>query len=126
MTATYRGGAATGRAGHTRITQSALTHTAEAVAAAAFGVPRREVRIALADDGGALGITVSVALPAPSLLQAAQDPSGVEHCGGTVFDRADRARNAIREKAQQVTGSQVGRIDIRLTGIRAPAERKLA
>lgn len=126
MTATNRGAAAAGRAGHTRITRSALTHTAEAVAAAAFGVPRREVRVALADDDGALGITVSVPLPAPSLLQAAQDPSAVERGGGTVFDRADRARNGIRETAQQVTGSQVGRIDIRLTKIHPPAERKLA
>lgn len=126
MTVANRGAAAMRRAGHTRITKSALTHTAEAVAAAAFGVPRREVRVALADDGGALGITVSVPLPAPSLLQAAQDPSVVDHGGGTVFDRADRARNGIRETAQQVTGSQVGRIDIRLTGIRPPAERKLS
>lgn len=126
MTATNRGAAATGRTGHTRITKSALTHTAEAVAAAVFGVPRREVRVALADDGGSLGITVSVPLPAPSLLQVAQDPSLVEHSGGTVFDRAARARDGIRETAQQITGSQVGRIDIRLTGIRPPAERKPA
>ncbi|NOJ59904.1 hypothetical protein [Arthrobacter sp. 260] len=125
MTATNRS-AAPGRTGHTRITKSALTHTAEAVAAATFGVPRSEVRVVLADDDGALGITVSVPLPAPILLQAAQDPSAVEHGGGTVFDRADRARNGIRETAQQVTGSQVGRINIRLTGIRPPAERKLA
>lgn len=125
MTETNRG-AARGRTGHTRITKPALTHTVEAVAAAAFGVPRREVRVTLADDGGALGITVSVPLPAPSLLQAAQNPSAVDHGGGTVFDRAERARNGIRETAQQVTGSQVGRIDIRLTGIRPPTERRLA
>ncbi|MBG6192235.1 hypothetical protein IWX64_003205 [Arthrobacter sp. CAN_A212] len=126
MTATNRGATATGRTGHTRITKSALTHTAEAVAAAAFGVPRSEVRVALADDGGALGITVSAPLPAPTLLQAAQDASAVEDGGGTVFDRAAHARNGIRETAQQVTGARVGRIDIRLTGIRPPAERKLA
>ncbi|MBG6180416.1 hypothetical protein [Arthrobacter sp. CAN_A1] len=115
-----------GRAGHTRITKAALTHTTEAVAAAAFGIPRRDVRVSLADDGGALGVTVSVPLPAPTLLQAAGDPHSVQEGGGTLFERADRARTGIRKTAAEVTGSQVGRIDIKLTGISPPAERTVA
>ena len=122
MTTTSQPGPA-GRAGHTRITRAALTHTTEAVAAAAFGIPRRDVRVSLADDGGALGVTVSVPLPAPTLLQAAGDPHSVQESGGTLFERAERARTGIRSTATEVTGSQVGRIDIRLTGISPPTER---
>ncbi|WP_019481950.1 hypothetical protein [Arthrobacter sp. TB 23] len=116
----------TGRNGHTRVTKAALTHTTEAVVAEVFGVPRRDVRVSLADDGGALGMAVSVPLPAPTLLQAARNPQAVEQGGGTLFERAENARSGIRAAASRVTGSEVGRIDIRLTGIHPPAERKLA
>lgn len=115
----------TGRDGRTRVTKAALTHTTEAVVAEVFGVPRRDVRVSLADDGGALGVTVSVPLPAPTLLQAARNPQAVQRGGGTLFERAEKARSKIRVTASRVTGSEVGRIDIRLTGIHPPAERKL-
>ena len=114
------------RNGHTRVTKAALTHTTEAVVAEAFGVPRRDVKVSLADDDGALGITVSVPLPAPTFLAAARNPQSVRQGGGTFFERAETARSGIRETATRVTGSEVGRIDIRLTGIHPPAVRKLA
>lgn len=122
MTAAHRAGGETAvRAGHTRITRAALTHAAEAVTAAALGVPRREVRVTLSDDDGALGVSVAAPIPAPTLQQAAQ-----QHSGGTLYERADQARATIRTTVTQVTGSVVGRIDITLTGIRPPAERALA
>lgn len=116
----------TGHNGHTRVTKAALTHTTEVVVAEAFGVPRRDVRINLADDGGALGVTASVPIPAPTLRQAARNPQDVQRGGGTLFERAEKARSGIRASVARVTGSEVGRIDIRLTGMHPPAERKLA
>lgn len=109
--------AAVRRDGHTRITSAALHHTVEAITAAAFGVPASEVRAWIHDDQGQLGVTVAVALDVPSLTEAARNPDVVAAMGGTLYERAERARTEIVSGAMKIAGASVGQVDIRLTGL---------
>ncbi|MCZ2401643.1 hypothetical protein IV498_00195 [Paenarthrobacter sp. Z7-10] len=117
--------AAKARLGHTRISTSALTNTVRAVAAQAFGVPGMEVKAKVQDDGGRLGITLWVPIVLPTLLQAARHPEEVRGNGGNAFDRADTARSTVHDQVTRLTGSDVGRIDIRLTGIHPRRQEKV-
>ncbi|UKA49712.1 hypothetical protein LFT48_20145 [Arthrobacter sp. FW305-123] len=107
------------RAGHNRITHNALRKTVETVAAQAFNVGPGNVAASLEDDGGKLGISVSVALPLPPLLgtpypvgPAVEDRPGE----GTVFAMARQARADIVAQGAELTGLEIGRVDIRLNG----------
>jgi len=102
------------RAGHTRIAPAALKHTVEAVAAVAFGVPPGQVAAALDDDAGKLGVALTVRLPAPALLEAAPEHSA--------FEQAHIARLKVSIVGRQITGMELGRINIRL----AAAKRRQA
>lgn len=113
------------RSGHTRISTGALSNTVQAVAAEAFGVPGADVKAKVHDDGGRLGITLWVSIVVPSLLAAARHPEEVRNGGGSVYDRADTARNTVSERVHRLTGSRVGRIDIRLTGIAQRRQKKV-
>ena len=103
------------RAGHTRITRTALRHTIETVTAGAFGVPRGNVAAELEDDAGRLAAAVTVQLSLPPLLRPSQasQPS--------VFDRSRAARATIIARGQELTGMALGRVDIRLSGAKPAA-----
>ena len=108
------------RAGHTRITARALTRVVEAITADAFGTPSDTVTVALHDVRGRLGITARVSVPAPSLLQAARGDSHTDRTD-SVYERASRARTEIIRRARLIAGTEVERVDIRVTGIHRPA-----
>ncbi|MFE4195593.1 hypothetical protein ACFRJ9_06995 [Paenarthrobacter sp. NPDC056912] len=97
------------RSGHTRITRTALRRTVETITAQAFKVPAVNVAAELDDDSGKLGVRVSVQLAIPPLL-------GPRQVTGTVFERAQAARTEIVEQGLKLTGMELGRVDIRLTG----------
>ena len=105
------------RAGHTRITSAALHHTVEAIAAGAFRVPASEVKARVHDHQGHLSVLVDVALPMPSLTKAARNPAAVQAAGGTLYERAGRARADIIARALTIAGASVARVDIRLGGL---------
>ncbi|MET3948471.1 hypothetical protein ABIB49_003196 [Arthrobacter sp. UYCu512] len=105
------------RAGHTRTTSAALHHTIGAITADAFGIPPRAVTARVHDDRGHLSVTVAVALPMPSLTEAARNPLAVTSSGGTLYERAERARTDILARALAIAGTSVARVDIRLTGL---------
>ncbi|MDI3243341.1 hypothetical protein QK292_17515 [Arthrobacter sp. AL08] len=105
------------RAGHTRITSAALHHTVEAITAAAFGIPAREVKARIHDDHGHMAVTVAVALAVPSLNEAARNTGIVTATGGTLYERAGRARAEIIDDAMDIAGATVAQVDIRLTGL---------
>lgn len=112
------------RAGHTRITARALTRVVEAITAEAFGTPSDTVTVALHDVRGRLGITAKVSVRAPSLLQAARGDSRTARTD-SVYERASRARTVIIDRAGLIAGTQVERVDIRVTGIHRPAEGRV-
>ncbi len=106
------------RAGHTRITQAALRHTIEAIAARTFRVPASTVSADLQDESGNIAATLVVPLPAPDLLQP-------EPAQGNVFDLAGRSRSVLIQQTLELTGRTMGSVDLRLTGAKPRPERKI-
>jgi hypothetical protein len=97
--------------GHTRVTSRALARMMEAITADAFTVPADEVKARIEDDGGLLRVAVAVSLAVPPLLQGTATP------GESLYCRAATARASIIARAQELAGTAVSRVDIRLTGI---------
>ncbi len=93
-------------AGYDRIGTAALTHTAQAVAAEALGVPVREARARVTDDGrGSLAVEVTAPLALPALGTHALS-------GEPVLATAHRARGVIAERVRAITGRQVQRVTV--------------
>jgi|GEM_PF-826213 len=107
--------------GHNRITHNAIRKTVEAVTAQAFGVGKEGVTASLEDDGGKLGVSVSVKLTSGPLTKPRNGT-------GTVFEQAQQARAEIVSRGTKLTGLEIGRVDIRLTGGKQeqPKERRVA
>lgn len=108
------------RAGHNRLTHTAIRKTVESVTANAFRVATGNVSATLDDDAGKLGVSVSVKLALPQLLKP-------RNGGDTVFEQAQSAREQIVARGREITGLDIGRVDIRLTGGKAeqPRERRV-
>lgn len=115
----------TPRAGHTRISARAMKRVVEAAAAEAFRIPSRDVHATVDDAHGDLGISLAVPLQLPTLADAARNPQAVSAGGGTVYDRAAAARARIIRRTHEVAGASVGRVDIRITGIRKTPETRV-
>ncbi|MCP1411324.1 hypothetical protein [Paenarthrobacter sp. A20] len=107
------------RAGHTRIARTALRKTVETITARAFQVGGSNVTAELDDDSGRLGVRASVQLALPPLLGPRPD-AGTTLDGkathGTVFEKAQAARTELVARSLELTGMELGRVDIRLTG----------
>lgn len=105
-------------AGHNRISTQALTSTARAVAAEVLNVPVREIRASWSDDAGLLALRLALPIGVPSLHRVITDPGAVEAFGGSVEERVRRAKGSILDRVTTLSGSQVSRVDIRVTGAR--------
>ncbi|SEJ55368.1 hypothetical protein SAMN04487917_10738 [Arthrobacter sp. yr096] len=116
MTSQAGGPASEKRAGHTRIARTALRKTVETMTARAFGVGGSNVTADLEDDSGKLGVRLSVQLALPPLLAPRKGAA-------TVFDQAQAARAELVARSMELTGMELGRVDIRLTGAK-PAQLK--
>lgn len=104
-----------GQAGFTRITRTALNRVLAAVTADAFGLNTSQVKAQATDDDGRLAIAVSVPIAIPPLTEVAKDPSVLTHGGGDLLRRTEIARRELGQRAEELTGSMVSRIDIDLT-----------
>ena len=108
--------------GHNRVGTQALTSVAQAVAGDVFEVPPPSVHADWDDDGGLLALTLALPIGIPSLSQVLADSSAVNAHGGSVRHRAHAAKPIILDRVSSLTGSQLSRVDVRITGIRV-AER---
>ncbi len=88
-----------------------------ALAAEALQVSTSQVAIALSDRAGALVVAIHAPIRVVSLHEVHGDPSVVSRSGGTVLDRAERAQLTVRTQAQQLTGSVIDSVTVRLTGV---------
>lgn len=111
--------------GHTRISTQALTSVARAAAAGVFGVAPSSVRVSWADDAGSLALSVSSPISVPSLAAVRRDPDRVARTGGNVADRAAAAKSGILTQVEHLTGSQLSRVDIRISGIHSTDEGRV-
>jgi hypothetical protein len=93
-------------AGWDRISATALTHTAQAVASEALRTPYRDVRAHVSDDGrGALAVEVTGPLVVP-VLGSGERPTE------SVVVTAHRARDVIAQRLRAITGRQVARVSV--------------
>jgi hypothetical protein len=99
--------------GRTDITRRALERTVAAVASDAFGVGRRDVRVRLADERGAL----AVAIAAP--LTPGRTPVGLQSLAAALSER-------IGDRAERLTGMRIGAVRLTITGLSGNDERRVA
>lgn len=98
-------------AGHTRISTRALNTIAGAVAGEVFDVPANRIRVDLRDEFGSLAFTLSMPLPMDPLGQGI----GTERI--SIWEQARELRSEVRDRFTVLTGSQVSRVDTRVTGL---------
>lgn len=106
----------TSLAGHNRISTQALTSLARAAAAEALGVEASDIRADWADDDGLLALSVVAPISIPALTDVLRDPQRVQGFGGSIWDRAVAAKATILETVTRLSGSQLSRVDIRISG----------
>lgn len=112
------------RPGRTRVTPKALNRVVSAVTAETLGVDAGRVGVELADDAGALGLIVSTPIRVVSLKRVQSDRSWVERTGGSILERTVRAHETIRDRVSAVTGSAIGRVTVRVSGVNVePGDR---
>lgn len=112
-----QGGATKVFAGHNRISAQALTSVAKAATAEVLSVPPAQVRVRWSDEAGALALAVSSAMGAPALTEVRRHPGLVEQGGGSVVSRATAAKARILAQVEELTGSQLSRVDVRISGL---------
>ncbi|HEU4668804.1 MAG TPA: hypothetical protein VFS79_14205 [Arthrobacter sp.] len=104
--------------GHNRISTQALTSLAKVAAAQALGVDAQEVRADWTDDDGLLALSLVAPISAPPLRAAARDPRRLEAFGGSIWERAVSAKAHILTTVAELSGAQLSRVDIRISGVR--------
>lgn len=103
-------------AGHNRISSQALTSVAQAAAAETFGVQPNDVRVSFSDDAGRLAISLATPITVPPLV-AADNRKGPYQMVESIWQRTIGAKKDILDKVGYLTGSQISRVDIRITGV---------
>ena len=99
--------------GRTTVSVRALQRLATGLVRDAARVTRRDVGIAIADDRGALRVSVTV----PVALAAA---------GGTIVDRGEGLRRVVIDGMRELADRAVGTVDVRYSGVRRVAERRVS
>lgn len=106
-----------GFAGHNRISTQALTSVAKVAAAEVLAVAPAQVRVSWSDEAGALALSISSAIGAPSLAQVRANPGRVAQSGGSILARATAAKALILAQVEHLTGSQLSGVDVRISGV---------
>ncbi|MFE4196846.1 hypothetical protein ACFRJ9_13335 [Paenarthrobacter sp. NPDC056912] len=106
----------TSLAGHNRISTQALTSLAKAAAAEALGVAPSDIRADWSDDDGLLALSIVAPISIPALSEVLRNPQRVQGFGGSIWDRAVTAKAVVLETVTRLSGSQLSRVDIRISG----------
>lgn len=112
-------------AGHNRISTQALTSLARAATAEALGVPPQEVHAYWSDDGGLLALSLVTPISVPALTAVLRDPALVAGFGGSIRDRAMMAKAHILRRIVELSGAQLSRVDIRISGATVRERRRV-
>ncbi|WP_370544361.1 hypothetical protein [Frondihabitans sp. VKM Ac-2883] len=112
--------ATSGLHGRTKITSRAVRRVVSAVTADALSVSASDVSVELTDDNG-------------SLTVIAKTPIHISHLGvvgrrsnGTLLERLTAAQTTIRNRCLELTGSSVGRVDLRITGVELRERKRVS
>lgn len=104
--------------GHNRISTQALTSLAKASASRSLGVPAQEIRVDWADDDGLLALSVVAPVLVPPLASVARDPGRLRGFGGSILDRLVAAKSDVLGSVTALSGAQLSRVDIRISGVK--------
>lgn len=102
-----------GVAGTTTITGRALQRLAVGIARDTAQVPVRDVSVTLADERGALRISVTI----PVALAAGR--------GTTIAEDGDEMRRRLIDRMDELAGRTVGSVDVRYSGVRRMTKRRV-
>jgi len=108
--------------GRNRIASRAIRAVVTAVTATELGSAAKSVGVELDDDAGALAVTVSAPVGIAPLLAPAD--RGVP-APATVVERATAAQTTIRTRVQELTGSTIGTVNLRLTAARIEGNERV-
>lgn len=97
--------------GRTKIASRAVRRVVSAVTADALSVSASDVSVELADDDGSLTVIAKTPIHVRPLGDVGR------RSGGTLLERLTAAQTTIRERSLQLTGSTIGRVDLRITGV---------
>ncbi|MBF4571779.1 hypothetical protein ITJ64_04555 [Herbiconiux sp. VKM Ac-1786] len=120
MTAAVAAGS--GLHGRTVIAPRAVRRVVSAVTADALDVDASAVSVELADERGVLVVTARTPIRLSPLGVA---PRGGER-SGTLLERVASAQSSIRDRLLALTGSSIGRVDLRITGADLRERRRVA
>ena len=104
--------------GHNRIITPALTSLANPAAAHVLDVDVQDVRADWADDDGMLALSLVAPISVPLLRAVVLDRSRLNAFGGSIWDRTVDAKSRSLATVTELSGAQLSRVDIRISGIR--------
>ena len=84
-----------------------------------------QVGVELGDDHGMLALTISTSIRVVPLSRIIREPSVIVRTGGTILARSAQSQTEIRRRVGELTGADVGRVTVRLTGIDVQQERRV-
>jgi len=105
--------------GRTKISARAVRRVVSAVTADAMEVSPSDVSVELDDAGGALSIVAKAPVRLTPLGRG-----GVS--GGSLVERLSTAQSTISERVLTLTGSDVRRVDLRITGAELQQRRRVS
>jgi hypothetical protein len=105
--------------GRTVITSRAVRRVVSAVTAEALDAKSSDVSVELTDRDGGLTLVAK----APVRIT----PLGLQNrASGTLLDRLTSAQTTIRERVRQLTGTEVERVDLQITGAELSQRRRVS
>ena len=105
--------------GRTVITSRAVRRVVSAVTAEALDAKSSDVSVELTDRDGGLTLVAK----APVRITPLGLPS---RASGTLLDRLTSAQTTIRERVRQLTGTEVERVDLQITGAELSQRRRVS
>ncbi|MGO1768763.1 MAG: NTP pyrophosphohydrolase [Microbacterium sp.] len=111
--------AATAR-GAIRVRERVVEKVARQASAIAMGVPRSSVDVQVADWAGGLAVRVATALPIPDL-----DDTEAVRAERPIVERVREAQSVLAEELSRLTGREVRRVSVTVTGAVIPERKRV-
>ncbi|AZC12439.1 hypothetical protein [Microbacterium sp. ABRD28] len=107
-------------AGRVDVTERVFTKVVRAASAELIGIGRDALRAEVAGYRGGLAVRLATPLPVPPL----DDPDAVRAMPG-VIERSRALQEHLQERLSRLTGRDITRIDITVTGAVTPERRRV-
>lgn len=104
--------------GRITVKERVFVKVAEEATSTSLGIDRGQVSVDIAEAQGGLAVTIGAPLPVPDL-----DDTDAIRSGKTVLERVATIQSQLRDRIAEVTGRDVHRVNITITGA-VMAEKK--